>query len=1499
MEFWREEITQLIQESRAPDNETVKKMLLELQGAIRAIAPSEITSTSNPFPALPVTSPRTCLSFVPPSTFKLIGSFRLGTTVQTNFNVDLAMEMPRTCFHGKDFLHGRYFAKRILFLRTIAAQIGSLFPQSHTLQVEYLHGCPYRPILVFVPHAGTSGAPQPVLRLFPTLPAQLFQPGKLAPSRCNFRAVDALRSECTQFDLGSTEAAQALATAAGAAMGAAEPAEEEEAAEGAGYFPTPNYSNWIAADTCPITHRALLHAHMQAFPAAKDAAVLFRIWARQRGLLQHSDAVSGYHFSMLLAYLSQPRPNLHLAAVPQAAPGQPAPPQPQPLVRLRAQMDALQTFRAALAYIANGPMLTEGLAFDHATITQPGSVFGSTAQEGSLMPTEDAAPPSLDSWRAHFGVCLVDPVHGCNVTGSCSRGAWAELQVHARGALDVITRAQRSSCSRTHPAPKFCIQCARATALSADASTTPSPPLQMLVSQALGPPPKKPAAAEGQEDGAEDSEQQQQPAADGDEDEDPALKKIRPAPRPNANAQAERLAAEQRAILIAAARSPIMRLFMTAPLSPECGAEAAARQNVAAPRAAPPTPKGKKSKKPRASPDAPAAPAPPVHPLPCAERYDLTIHLGCTPLPRRPPAVTSAAGLPRSLFLADAAKPSSDPVAALQGRMLVDGPARLRAAEGLQRVLERALGERALAVRVLADPGVACRVALDQDPPAALSSHGSGSCPLWVCLLLDVHAEGRLVERGPPADQADAVADFRAFWGPKAETRRFKDGTILESVVWEPECGLVPPPPPSHPADGNLRRRIPEFVVRYALTRFFEVADRTPALAPAPCPFVNAPTVAEVGEENRTGIWATPMWAVHAQWDSVLAAPFTTPALMMAYDQLANDLRGLAGLPLRILELQPVSPAMRFTDPFPPRPHPLLGAPADAAFPEEPRNLALEPLHVLLRVRSRTRPPRGLVVDCSSPAAIAMLKCSFAMRLAERIEAVHKATTTCHVTRDGCVDITRGGFLYRVSLYDPFELRVLQGHAALPDSALAVGAEAEAANEGEEDQQSKQTVREQRWQAFLEARDQWVDEPAHHRSIEALQRAFPTFRPACRLVKRWVHAQMLQPHITDRCVELLVGSLFTDPRYLPVPTSAPAALYRFFHLVSTHNFASPLLVDFESAEDIQAASQGPVNPMNAPLLGHSGALADVLNNHRAWLDRVKAGEAPALPSPSLELAEAASTPFQSCMFLASRYDHSGARWNGLRIVDPAVFRRFVGCCKQAADVWKALANGPTQFETPADWMVLFHPTLAARSAFHGLLLLCPQLLPASRNTLRPHHQLVAGLADALEGRVSQAVLDALHAQADSHAPANPHALPAALRHLFKSSPFKNLHPVVGLLAGKAPVPADAKSDDQPEAGSSRKDKTAGARPSPLGLMRVDLDPIRLLVRDLERYLGHRALFFYDPEGTVVGMVWRPDFTKALKAATEGPAAATTPLEALRAALGRIGAGLLEDVLVVP
>ncbi|CAM9915213.1 unnamed protein product, partial [Choristocarpus tenellus] len=68
--------------------------------------------------------------------------------------------------------------------------------------------------------------------------------------------------------------------------------------------------------------------------------------------------------------------------------------------------------------------------------------------------------------------------------------------------------------------------------------------------------------------------------------------------------------------------------------------------------------------------------------------------------------------------------------------------------------------------------------------------HGRERCFLTVGLVIDGVLSGRVVDKGPPAEDTQGATKFRQFWGDKSELRRFKDGSIVEAVVWKGQGAL-------------------------------------------------------------------------------------------------------------------------------------------------------------------------------------------------------------------------------------------------------------------------------------------------------------------------------------------------------------------------------------------------------------------------------------------------------------------------------------------------------------------------------------------------------------------------------------------------------------------------------------------------------------------------------------------------------------------------------------
>lgn len=96
----------------------------------------------------------------------------------------------------------------------------------------------------------------------------------------------------------------------------------------------------------------------------------------------------------------------------------------------------------------------------------------------------------------------------------------------------------------------------------------------------------------------------------------------------------------------------------------------------------------------------------------------------------------------------------------------------------LHHTLTKALGNRASIISIGFPEVVSWST--KSGPPDT----GKSKWRLTVGLSLDSSNHHRLVDHGPSVEEKEAASAFQKFWGSKAELRRFKDGTIAESLVW-------------------------------------------------------------------------------------------------------------------------------------------------------------------------------------------------------------------------------------------------------------------------------------------------------------------------------------------------------------------------------------------------------------------------------------------------------------------------------------------------------------------------------------------------------------------------------------------------------------------------------------------------------------------------------------------------------------------------------------------
>lgn len=187
-----------------------------------------------------------------------------------------------------------------------------------------------------------------------------------------------------------------------------------------------------------------------------------------------------------------------------------------------------------------------------------------------------------------------------------------------------------------------------------------------------------------------------------------------------------------------------------------------------------------------------------------------------------------------------------------------------RFCQELFNVLTTGLGDRAKLIHL--------QITTDQSWPVTVANPSLNSCYVVVVgMLLNAEQSRRVVDHGPQAEDKNAAAAFRAFWGEKAELRRFKDGSIEESLIW---------------STANSSHNVLDRIIAYILRRHMgpEVTEDIKFLGNAFEGFL------------PESITSNPL---------AIYQPFTK-----AFESLEKEIRCLEGLPLQIRQISAASPQL-------------------------------------------------------------------------------------------------------------------------------------------------------------------------------------------------------------------------------------------------------------------------------------------------------------------------------------------------------------------------------------------------------------------------------------------------------------------------------------------------------------------------------------------------------------------------------------------------------------
>lgn len=277
---------------------------------------------------------------------------------------------------------------------------------------------------------------------------------------------------------------------------------------------------------------------------------------------------------------------------------------------------------------------------------------------------------------------------------------------------------------------------------------------------------------------------------------------------------------------------------------------------------------------------------------------------------------------------------------------------------------------------------------------------------LIVGVVLDKDRHQRKVERGPvavsvsdisccgietPAEKA--VREFKDFWGEKSQLRRFKDGAILESVVWEI------PTVTSKPFD------LIEEIASYILSRHL------------PFCLTQEPVRCRMGK-------LTSQYLLQAHTSS--QPQNVELKVLAAFDELRSLLVSkLKSLPLRVDQLMAYTPELRYTGLYPAEPHLyvqlkyLFTLDQDAEykpllkpFVGLPFSLVTAPIPVIAKFEASGKWPTD---------AVAIGKCKTAFLLKIKNELWKQCQVLSIIHDDETLDVLVQGFIFRLQPFSNLE----------------------------------------------------------------------------------------------------------------------------------------------------------------------------------------------------------------------------------------------------------------------------------------------------------------------------------------------------------------------------------------------------------------------------------------------------------------------------------------------
>ena len=371
---------------------------------------------------------------------------------------------------------------------------------------------------------------------------------------------------------------------------------------------------------------------------------------------------------------------------------------------------------------------------------------------------------------------------------------------------------------------------------------------------------------------------------------------------------------------------------------------------------------------------------------------------------------------------------------------------------------------------------------------------------LVIGLVLNPENAFSIVDKGPQSNEPEAE-EFRKFWGEKAEIRRFKDGSITESVLWCPANAPI-----------GEKRLICQKIIIFLLKHHFHIISDKINYVAQQFDVAIKNIFNEMNETNEER--------------SVVA--------IKSFDELSKELRALNGLPLEIVSVLGIDPVFRYADVTPPLAN---GSVTQRGFINKQLKGKFRAQKVLNGIIQLS--PSGKWPDDLD--AMRRIKGAFYLEIEKKMSAQFPDTVIA-INSDS-MEALKNKLLFRLKIVHPKEVALAKEEISTANNLTKL-------------------YRTNEHSLQLELKGSML--PKLTSSLHGLHHQFPSFGPTVAIAKRWLYSQMIDSFLwPDVCTELIVAEMILKKIPMSSPLQPQTGFIRFLHqLVNLSPETEMIVVNF-------------------------------------------------------------------------------------------------------------------------------------------------------------------------------------------------------------------------------------------------------------------------------------------------------------------------------------------------